>query len=162
MKNIIIITSFCLLNSAIIAQTYCLQLSKKGKEKIILEEGKRVSYVLSEDNQWEEANIYQIKKDSISFKIEKDSKLFAEGDNFQILKYHIDTLKLLAFPQVSSVAVGSGVIVLLIASAALAGGAPLMGLAEDRGINAPPPKKIFKKEIDFKDGWEVEIIEFKK
>jgi|GEM_PF-2967408 len=142
------------------AQDFCLQLSKKGKEKMMLEEGKRISYVLSEQNEWEEARIYKIKQDSIFFKIEKDSKLFTEGKNFEILKFHIDTLQLMAFPQIASVATGTGLMVLLAASVALTGGAPLMGIA-DRDENSPPPRKILKKEIDFTDQWKVKVISCK-
>lgn len=160
MKTILSGLFILIFAGTISAQDFCLQLSKKGKEKVMLEEGKRISYVLSEQNQWEEARIYKIKQDSIFFKIEKDSKLFAEGENFEILKFHIDTLQLMAFPQIASVATGTGLMVLLAVSVALTGGAPLMGIAE-RDENSPPPRKILKKEIDFTDQWEVKIVSCK-
>lgn len=157
LHNIIITLCLSIFSLNINAQEYCIKFSKENKSDVLVKSGKRLSYVLQNEAKWKEGVVYRVSKDSIFFEAEKESKLFIEDDNVEILAYGINEFRMMAYPKTSTIARGTGLIVALVASTVLTAGALLL-TTNFEANDSIPPLKIFKREVDVEDGWKIEII----
>lgn len=155
--KIIIIICLSMFTLSINAQEYCIKFSKENKDDVFIKKGKRLSYVLRGEAKWKEGVVFKVSEDSLFFEVEKESKLFIENDNVDILAYGINEFRMMAYPKTSSIARGTGLIVAFVASTALTAGALLL-TTDFEASDSIPPLKIFKREVDIEDGWKIEII----
>ncbi len=131
---------------------FCLQFSKKDKKSLSVKEGKEISFLLLNETVWEKGKIIKITQDSILIEQYSPPGMFADGaTNFKIKSYHINEFKIIGYKKIARVIGGTAKTIVIVASTILTSGVAL------KSIESTNTDKIFDKNIDIEEGWEIEI-----
>lgn len=136
-------------------QVYCLEFSKEKKKPITIEEGKKISFVIKHNEDWNKGVITKITPDSLFVEQERPKKdaLEERESNYEIVGYNVNDFRIVAYTKTSRV-VGEGALVLVAtAVAAFTLGASIIDVDEEE-----PREKFFKKNIDFEEGWSAKVV----
>ena len=152
LRNYFIAILLLFIFSNSMAQGYCLEFSKDKKETVRIKEGEKVSFVMQSSADWNKGELTAISSDSlfIEQEITKKSILNERESNFITIAHHINSIDMMAYTNTSSVIKGSATVLLY--AVVILMGAPVTGGDEE------PTKKIFKKNIDFDEGWTAKIV----
>jgi hypothetical protein len=160
MKNqwlFILLVSFLSSFSLMQGQVHYLEFSKEGKKSLFIETGKRISFVLKYNNEWEKGELAKITSDSLFIKQKKLTERMGIGENpYDTNAYSLDSFRILAYPKTSRIIGTSAVGVLYFVAAMYGGFFPLPENEKE------PSAQLYEKEIDFEEGWSVKIIKYEK
>ena len=155
-SNYFVITIMLFSFLSLKAQHYCLRFSKEGQKDFVLPEGKNISFIVKNSDEWNEGNLLRITPDSIFIErsITIDDLLTDRENNYVINGYELADFKVIAFKKTSKIIEGTAIAIVSLATFVLSYGTLLP--ADE--INEHPSKKIFKKNVDFDEGWKAEVI----
>lgn len=141
------------------AQNYCVQFSKKDKKTVLIKEGRNISFVFVQTAKWRKGRINKITSDSLYLEeyISKDDILMERENNFIVTGCELTNFRMMAYNNTAK-AVGKGSAVVIIFSlAVLSGGADIFA-SFSNDEKSRIQKKFFKKNVDFDEGWNAEIV----
>ncbi|PCJ23813.1 MAG: hypothetical protein COA97_10855 [Flavobacteriales bacterium] len=136
-------------------QNYCIQFSKEKKKNIIIEEGKKISFVIKYNENWEKGVITKITADSLFIEQErpKEDMLTERESNYEIIGYAVTNFRMIAYSKTTTTIGKTSLSVVILATLIATNGMLPLGHGKNE-----PAKKFFKKNIDFEEGWSAKIV----
>ncbi|MCL4856825.1 MAG: hypothetical protein KJZ55_06095 [Flavobacteriales bacterium] len=151
-KLIVIIFFITSLISEAQEKQYCLKFSKEDKNSLVIKEGKKISFMLLNEEIWNKGEITKITEDSLFIEKYVSSGMFADGDNYSVIGYNINDFKTIGYKKTTNVIGGTAKSIVIVTSAILTFGTAIQGLSPDDA------EDMFDKNIDVEEGWKLEII----
>ena len=148
--------------SALTAQEYCLEFSKENKRSLLIKEGRNISFIFSQTGNWRKGKLIKITKDSLFIEqhVNKNDISTERESNYLVAGYGLDDFRMMAYNNTAK-AVGKGATVIFVAAmVVLSSGSEILNTKfNEKKTRAK--NKFFKSNVDFEEGWEAAIINFR-